>query len=96
MHRRLTAAGLAALLVTILSGCATDRYLAANLPPEWQADPTENARTLDLVKIATPTVQSDVIGPGDVFVIEPGHDAWVNGNVPCILYGPEDGYAKPR
>ncbi|NUS73905.1 MAG: cupin domain-containing protein [Corynebacteriales bacterium] len=24
-------------------------------------------------------------GPGDVFVIEPGHDAWVEGDEPCIL-----------
>jgi polysaccharide export outer membrane protein len=60
---------LAALLVTACSGCATGRHLAAELPPEWQADPTENARTLDLVKIATPTVQNDVIGPGDVIKI---------------------------
>jgi hypothetical protein len=38
-----------------------------------------------------------VIKEGDVFVIEPGHEAWVNGEVPCVLYGPEDdGYAKPR
>ena len=26
------------------------------------------------------------IGPGDVTVIEPGHDAWVIGNEPCIMY----------
>jgi len=24
------------------------------------------------------------IGPGDVFVIPPGHDAWVVGNEPCV------------
>lgn len=69
LFRRLTAVGLAALLVTAYSGCATDRFLAAELPPEWQADPTENARTLDLVNIATPTVQNDVIVPGDVIKI---------------------------
>jgi polysaccharide export outer membrane protein len=77
MLRRLTAVGLAALLVAAVSGCATGRYLAAELPPEWQADPTENVRTLDLVKIATPTVQNDVIGPGDVIKvnISAGFDA---------------------
>ena len=26
------------------------------------------------------------IGPGDVTVIEPGHDAWVIGDEPCIMY----------
>jgi Cupin domain len=24
-------------------------------------------------------------GPGDVFVIEPGHDAWVDGADPCVF-----------
>ena len=23
---------------------------------------------------------------GDVFLMEPGHDAWVEGNEPCIIY----------
>jgi mannose-6-phosphate isomerase-like protein (cupin superfamily) len=26
------------------------------------------------------------VRPGDVFVIEPGHDAWVIGTEPCIMY----------
>lgn len=26
------------------------------------------------------------VGPGDVLLIEPGHDAWVVGDEPCILY----------
>jgi len=37
------------------------------------------------------------VGRGDVMVIEPGHDAWVNGDEDCILY--DSGvaaYAKPR
>jgi hypothetical protein len=25
------------------------------------------------------------IGPGDVMVLEPGHDAWTVGDVPCIV-----------
>ncbi len=25
------------------------------------------------------------VGPGDAFVIEPGHDAWVVGDEPCVL-----------
>jgi hypothetical protein len=37
------------------------------------------------------TVRSDdgtevSVGPGDVFVMEPGHDAWVDGDEPCVLY----------
>lgn len=30
-------------------------------------------------------------GPGDVFVMAPGHDAWVEGDETCILY--DTGYA---
>jgi len=26
------------------------------------------------------------VGPGDVFVCPPGHDAWTVGNEPCVLY----------
>jgi hypothetical protein len=26
-----------------------------------------------------------MLGPGDVFVLEPGHDAWTVGDEPCIL-----------
>jgi hypothetical protein len=34
---------------------------------------------------------------GDVFVIEPGHDAWVDGDVPCIMIDTGmSTYAKPR
>ena len=34
---------------------------------------------------------------GDVVVIEPGHDAWVNGNTPCVLFDTTGvpGYAQP-
>ena len=38
------------------------------------------------------------LGPGDVAVIGPGHDAWVTGEEPCLMYdfGGEDAdYAKP-
>lgn len=36
------------------------------------------------------------MGPGDVFVIEPGHDAWTVGDEPCIaLDTGVAGYAKP-
>jgi hypothetical protein len=26
------------------------------------------------------------LGPGDVFVCPPGHDAWIVGSEPCVLY----------
>ncbi len=37
------------------------------------------------------TVRTDdgsetTLGAGDVFVIEPGHDAWTVGDEPCVLY----------
>jgi hypothetical protein len=28
-------------------------------------------------------------GPGDAVVIAPGHDAWVTGDAPCVLWGIE-------
>jgi len=47
------------------------------------------------------TVRSDdgtetTVGPGDVFVMEPGHDAWVEGDEACVLYDTGMApYAKP-
>ena len=38
------------------------------------------------------------VGPGDVARIEPGHDAWVVRDEPCIAvdFGPSRAYAKPQ
>ncbi|MGC0327967.1 hypothetical protein RKD23_000957 [Streptomyces sp. SAI-170] len=40
------------------------------------------------------------VGPGDVFVCSPGHDAWVVGDEACIAYDFEGQmskeYAKPK
>ncbi|MEV5825068.1 cupin domain-containing protein [Spirillospora sp. NPDC052242] len=36
-------------------------------------------------------------GPGDVFVVTPGHDAWVVGDEPCVMFdfaGGIGAYAK--
>jgi uncharacterized cupin superfamily protein len=36
------------------------------------------------------------LGPGDVFVLEPGHDAWTVGDQACVLYDTGvAAYAKP-
>ena len=39
------------------------------------------------------------LGPGDAYVIEPGHDAWVIGNEPVVMFEFESAtvasYAKP-
>ena len=36
------------------------------------------------------------IGAGDVFVLEPGHDAWTVGDQPCVMYDTGiAAYAKP-
>ncbi len=36
------------------------------------------------------------IEPGDVFVLEPGHDAWTVGDEPCVLYDTGiAAYARP-
>jgi mannose-6-phosphate isomerase-like protein (cupin superfamily) len=39
------------------------------------------------------------VGPGDVFVLPPGHDAWVVGNEPCVVFdfaGGAADYAKAK
>ncbi len=37
------------------------------------------------------------LGPGDVTLIEPGHDAWVIGDEPCVMYDTGiAAYAKPE
>ncbi len=47
------------------------------------------------------TVRSDdgtevTVRPGDVFVIEPGHDAWTVGDEPCVMFDTGvAAYAKP-
>jgi len=39
------------------------------------------------------------LGPGDAYVIEPGHDAWVRGDTPVVAYEFDSGtaamYARP-
>ena len=48
------------------------------------------------------TVRSDdgteiTYNEGDVFVMEPGHDAWVNGSTPCVMFDTGvASYAKPK
>jgi len=40
-----------------------------------------------------------MIAPGDVMVIEPGHDAWTVGDEACVLYDTSivaSNYAKPK
>jgi mannose-6-phosphate isomerase-like protein (cupin superfamily) len=34
------------------------------------------------------------VGPGDVFVCPPGHDAWVVGDEPCVAYDFAGGMAE--
>jgi len=47
------------------------------------------------------TVRADdgtetTVGPGDVVVLEPGHDAWTEGSEPCVMYDTGvAAYAKP-
>jgi hypothetical protein len=37
------------------------------------------------------------VGPGDVVLIDPGHDAWVEGDEPCVLLDTGvAAYAKPQ
>lgn len=37
------------------------------------------------------------VGPGDVIDLDPGHDAWVTGDAPCVMYDTGvAAYAKPN
>jgi hypothetical protein len=59
------------------------------------------ARHSGIVVSGSMTIASDdgsqtTIGPHDVFVIEPGHDAWVVGEEPCVMYDTGvAAYARP-
>ncbi len=90
---RLAAVGMIALLAATLGGCSTGRYAAADLPPEWQADPTENAQTLELAKIASPTVPYDLIGRGDVLEINVAGGFNADDNNEWVVRISEDGDA---
>jgi len=38
------------------------------------------------------------VGPGDVFFLSPGHDAWTVGDEPCVVldFAAAEHYARPR
>ena len=50
-------------------GCATGRYSAADLPPEFEAPRVANPQTLDLSKIAMASASDELIARGDVLEI---------------------------
>lgn len=58
-------------------------------------------RHTGVVVSGTMTVHSDdgsevTYGPNDVFVMEPGHDAWTVGDAPCVMFDTGvKAYAKP-
>jgi len=64
---------------------------------------TESCQTrhTGVIVSGTMTVRSNdgqemTYGPHDVFVMEPGHDAWIVGDVPCIAFDTGvKAYAKP-
>ena len=52
--------------MAILSGCQRGMYHPSALPAELIASPTVDVRTLDLSRLASPTANSQKIGPGDI------------------------------
>ncbi|TDD93697.1 cupin domain-containing protein [Actinomadura rubrisoli] len=49
------------------------------------------------LRIRTQDGAEQEVGPGDAFVVTPGHDAWVVGDEPCVAFdfaGGMDDYAK--
>jgi polysaccharide biosynthesis/export protein len=94
-HRRAWLLALAALAV---SGCARNRVLKATaMPPEYAIAPRQNAQTIDLSKLATSAVSSELIDRGDVLevTIETGYDKErVNNNNSLSIRVGEDGMAQ--
>jgi hypothetical protein len=84
--------------VVTLSGVMFDRHV---LEPGWKwsecnkplrkTESCQGPHTCYMVAGRLHVVMDDgtetEIGPGDVAVIAPGHDAWVVGNEPCIFIG---------
>jgi hypothetical protein len=50
------------------------------------------------MKVVMTDGKEAMIGPGDVAMIAPGHDAWVEGNEPCVAvdFGGYAQYAKQK
>ncbi len=69
-HHRLTRAArllvLAWMLVAAVGCASARRYSAANLPPQLQAPPIENAQTVDLSRFTGPAIGNDLIDCGDL------------------------------
>ncbi len=53
----------------VATGCSMGTYRASSLPPELQAVPTANARTVDLSRFAIPATSSERIDRGDVLEV---------------------------
>ncbi len=53
----------------LCAGCTSAQFTPATLPQDWQASRTFNAQTVDLSRLATPTIQNDLIAAGDVLEI---------------------------
>ena len=82
------------------SPSATSRWVEATFEPGWRwsndvkpiaGTDSCQARHAGICLEGEMTVRSDdgtemKYGPGDVFVMEPGHDAWVDGTTPCIMF----------
>ena len=49
------------------------------------------------MKVAMDDGSEIEVGPGDAFVMPPGHDAWIVGDEPCEIldFGGLEGYAQP-
>ena len=68
--------------------------LFAALAPLLGAGPAESRTPADLA--GTYSGSQMEVGPGDVLVIEPGHDAWTVGDEACVLYDTGvASYARP-
>ena len=73
-----------------------DRKTSSRWPAPGHATSTHRHLHLGHYDRADDDGTEAAVRPGDVMLIEPGHDAWVVGDEPCILYDTGiAAYAKP-
>lgn len=57
------------VLMAACTGCAKNKFTARTLPRRFHAMPTTNAKTIDLTRLASATLQNDLINKGDVIEV---------------------------
>lgn len=81
-------------LVLAASGCASGVITAQDLPSEFVAPPVHNAQTIDLSRLASYSVSSELIEPGDVLEVTVGAGYAENGAISIPIRVSDNGEAN--